>query len=71
LMIGPNKRCSSSQLCIFFELFENRYAARMRNGVVGKIGRKSPINPRTIEINPRVRKINFLVFLDKVIIQTF
>ena len=46
-----------SQECTLGELFENKYAARIRNGVVGSIGNSAPMAPKATHIQPNISKI--------------
>ncbi|MFT6631380.1 MAG: hypothetical protein ACJAS4_001329 [Bacteriovoracaceae bacterium] len=46
-----------SQECTLGELFEKRYAAKIKKGVVGTMGNTAPISPKRTDIQPSINKI--------------
>ena len=52
-MVGPKVGLFSSLRCRVSELLAKHPAARIKNGVVGRIGRKIPMAARPIKLNPR------------------
>ncbi len=59
LIAGPAKGRLITQAWKRGEHLEKRNAERIRNGVVGRIGRKIPITPKTKLIQAKKKKIIF------------
>lgn len=57
IIASPKYGKEVSQECTLGELFEKRYAARIRKGVVGTIGNTAPTRPKKTDIQPSINKI--------------
>tara|TARA_Y100000768_G_C23990989_1_gene692937 strand:- start:3546 stop:3818 length:273 start_codon:yes stop_codon:yes gene_type:complete len=55
IITSPKTGKEVSQECTLGELFENRNAANIKNGVVGITGSNAPIMPRRTHTQPRTK----------------